>query len=60
MRQYAVAGDNGEAVVMSDLDEARELLAAADFFGRMFGEDEADLEALHRSTVATLRPEAGT
>jgi hypothetical protein len=38
MRQFAVPGPDGVAVVTSDLDEARELLAAADFFGRVFAE----------------------
>src|SRR5690242_11613039 len=35
MRQFAVSGPDGAAVVTSDLDEARELLAAADFFGKV-------------------------
>ena len=36
MRQYAVPGPDGAAIVTSDLDEARGLLAAADFFGKVF------------------------
>jgi carbonic anhydrase/acetyltransferase-like protein (isoleucine patch superfamily) len=59
MRQYAVAHEDG-AVVTGDLEHARALLAHADFFGRVFAEDERDLESLHRSTVATLRAEAAT
>lgn len=58
MRQFAIAHPDEGAVVTGDLDRARELLAKADFFGRVFAEGEADLEALHRSTVATLRAEA--
>jgi carbonic anhydrase/acetyltransferase-like protein (isoleucine patch superfamily) len=56
MRQFAVPGpDGGPAVVTSDLDQARELLAQADFFGRVFGLDQAsqeDLEELHRRSAA--------
>jgi carbonic anhydrase/acetyltransferase-like protein (isoleucine patch superfamily) len=57
MRQYAVADDGG-AVITGDLDQARALVAQADFFGRAFGDDERELEALHRASVATLRAEA--
>lgn len=57
MRQYAVAAD-GAAVITGDLDHARELLARADFFDRVFDHGEQDLEALHRSSVAVLRAEA--
>lgn len=57
MRQFAVAHD-GRAVITGDLEHARELLAKADFFGRVFGDDERDLESLHRSSVAALRAEA--
>jgi hypothetical protein len=57
MRQYAVADDGG-AVITGDLDLARALVAQADFFGRAFGDDERDLEALHRASVATPRAEA--
>ena len=57
MRQFAAAGDDG-SVVTSDLDEARELLAGADFFARAFATDERELETLHREAVATLRAEA--
>jgi carbonic anhydrase/acetyltransferase-like protein (isoleucine patch superfamily) len=58
MRQYAVAGAGGTAVVTADLAEARELLAEADFFARAFAVDEPSLEALHRRATATLRAEA--
>ena len=58
MRQYAIAREDAAALVTSDLDQARNALAESDFFGRVFAEDEHDLEALHRSTVATLRAEA--
>jgi carbonic anhydrase/acetyltransferase-like protein (isoleucine patch superfamily) len=57
MRQYAVAHEGG-AVITGDLEHARDLLAKADFFGRVFGDDERDLESLHRSSVAALRAEA--
>ena len=57
MRQFAVAGENG-AVVTSDLEEARELLAGADFFARAFAADARELETLHRESVAMLRAEA--
>ena len=57
MRQYAVAHADG-AVITGDLEDARELLAAADFFGRAFAAEEPDQESLHRSSVAALRAEA--
>jgi carbonic anhydrase/acetyltransferase-like protein (isoleucine patch superfamily) len=58
MRHYAVAGDDSRAVVTSDLDEARRLLARADFFGHVFDDDDqADLASLHRRATATLRSE---
>lgn len=57
MRQYAVAQEGGAAIT-GDLDHARALLVKADFFGRAFGDDERDPEALHRSSVAALRAEA--
>jgi carbonic anhydrase/acetyltransferase-like protein (isoleucine patch superfamily) len=57
MRQLAVAGGDG-AVITSDLDEARALLARADFFARAFATGERDLETLHRESVAKLRAEA--
>ena len=58
MRQYAVATE-GDAVITGDVEHARDLLAKADFFGRVFADDERDLESLHRSSVAVLRAEAG-
>lgn len=59
MRHYAVAGDDGRAVVSADVDEARRLLARADFFDHVFDDtDQADLEQLHRRSTATLRAEA--
>jgi carbonic anhydrase/acetyltransferase-like protein (isoleucine patch superfamily) len=58
MRQYAVPGPDGAAVVTGDLDEARELLAAADFFGKVFAEDaSADLIELHRRSAAAVAAE---
>lgn len=58
MRQFAVPGPDGDAVVTSDLDEARELLAAADFFGKVFAEQApADLVALHRRSAAAVAAE---
>jgi carbonic anhydrase/acetyltransferase-like protein (isoleucine patch superfamily) len=58
MRQYAVPGTDGATIVTGDLDEARELLAVADFFARAFANDEPNLEALHRQATAMLRAEA--
>jgi hypothetical protein len=58
MRQFAVAQTNDDAIITGNLDHARDLLAEADFFSRVFDEDEADLELLHRSAVATLRADA--
>jgi len=58
MRQYAVPGPDGAAVVTSDLDEARELLAAADFFGKVFAEQApADVKELHRRSAAAVAAE---
>jgi carbonic anhydrase/acetyltransferase-like protein (isoleucine patch superfamily) len=58
MRQFAVPGPHGAAVVTSDLDEARELLAAADFFGKVFAEQApADLIELHRRSAAAVAAE---
>src|SRR6516225_4662362 len=58
MRQFAVPGPDGAAVVTSDLDEARELLAAADFFGKVFAEQApADLIELHRRSTAAVTAE---
>jgi carbonic anhydrase/acetyltransferase-like protein (isoleucine patch superfamily) len=58
MRQYAIPGTDGAAIVTGDLAEARELLAGADFFARAFATDETNPEALHRQATATLRAEA--
>jgi len=58
MRQFAVPGPDGTAVVTSDLDEARELLAAADFFGKVFAEQApADLIELHQRSTAAVAAE---
>lgn len=58
MRQFAVPGADGAAVVTSDLDEARELLAAADFFGKVFAEEApADLIELHQRSAAAVAAE---
>ena len=57
MCQFAVPGPDG-AVVTSDLDEARELLAAADFFGKVFAEQApADLVELHQCSAAAVAAE---
>jgi carbonic anhydrase/acetyltransferase-like protein (isoleucine patch superfamily) len=59
MRHFAVAGGDGRAVVTSDVDQARRLLARADFFDQVFYDaDQADLEQLHRRATAMLRAEA--
>jgi len=58
MRQFAVPGPDGAGVVTSDLDEARALLAAADFFGKVFAEEApADLIELHRRSAAAVAAE---
>ena len=58
MRQFAVPGPDGAAVVTSDLDEARALLAAADFFGTVFAEQSpADLVELHQRSTAAVAAE---
>jgi len=58
MRQLAVPGPDGTAVVTSDLDEARALLAAADFFGKVFAEQApADLIELHQRSTAAVAAE---
>ena len=58
MRQFAVPGRDGTAVVTSDLDEARELLAAADFFGKVFAEEApANLIELHQRSTAAVAAE---
>lgn len=57
-RPHAPPGPDGAAVVTGDLDEARELLAAADFFGKVFAEDApAGLVELHRRGTAAVAAE---
>jgi carbonic anhydrase/acetyltransferase-like protein (isoleucine patch superfamily) len=59
MRHYAVPGDDGQALITADVDEARRHLADADFFGQVFDDDgHADLAALHRRATAIIRAEA--
>jgi carbonic anhydrase/acetyltransferase-like protein (isoleucine patch superfamily) len=58
MQQFAVPGPDGAAVVTSELDKARELLAAADFFGKVFAEEApADPMELHRHSTAAVAAE---
>jgi hypothetical protein len=57
LRQFAVPGADGTAVVTGDLDEARKLLAAADFFGTVFASAPADLVDLHRLSAAAVAAE---
>jgi carbonic anhydrase/acetyltransferase-like protein (isoleucine patch superfamily) len=58
MRQFAVPGPDDAAVVTGDLDEARELLAAADFFGKVFAEEApTDLMKLHQRSTAAVAAE---
>jgi carbonic anhydrase/acetyltransferase-like protein (isoleucine patch superfamily) len=63
MRQFAMPEpDGGPAVVTGDLDEARALLARADFFGTAFAlepEAQQDLPALHRQP-APSPPRSGS
>jgi hypothetical protein len=57
-RQFTVPSPDGAVVVTSDLDEAGELLAAADFFRRVFAEDApADLAELQQRSAAALAAE---
>ncbi|WP_165978441.1 gamma carbonic anhydrase family protein [Actinomadura darangshiensis] len=60
LRHYAVPRGDGTPVITADLAEARRLLAAAGFFTEVFGEDDPDLAALHRTATRTLRDEALT
>lgn len=57
MRQFAVPGPDGTAVVTSDLREARDLLAAADFFGTVFATRSADPMDLHRRGAGMVAAE---
>jgi len=61
VRRFAVARPNGgPAVETGDLEEARALLAEADFFGNVFGlarPDQEDLVELHRQSVRTVAAE---
>jgi carbonic anhydrase/acetyltransferase-like protein (isoleucine patch superfamily) len=58
MRQFAVPGpDGGNAVITGDLDKARELLARADFFGKVFAAEPADLIELHRRSAGMVASE---
>jgi carbonic anhydrase/acetyltransferase-like protein (isoleucine patch superfamily) len=61
MRQYAVASqDGGPAAITGDLEQARKLLAEADFFGSVFAvtrSDQEDLVELHRCTARTVAEE---
>jgi len=60
LRQFAVPGPDGTAVVTSDLDEARELLEDADFFGNVFAASvtgAASRGELHRRTAAAVAAE---
>jgi carbonic anhydrase/acetyltransferase-like protein (isoleucine patch superfamily) len=57
MRQFAIAGPDGGAVITSDLDHARDLVAAADFFGRVFATKAADPVEMHRQSARKLAAE---
>lgn len=61
MRHFAVARlGGGPAVVTGDLEEARALLAEADFFGNVFDfarPDQEDLVELHRRSARTVAAE---
>jgi len=57
LRQLAVP-TTGAALVTGDLDQARAVLAAADFFGRAFELEEPDQVRLHEEATAVLRREA--
>ena len=56
LRQIACPGGDG-AVITSDVDEAREALAAGAFFRAAFGVEEADQVSLHRTVIAAVRKE---
>jgi carbonic anhydrase/acetyltransferase-like protein (isoleucine patch superfamily) len=61
MRQYAVASQDGsEATITGDLEQARNLLAKADFFGSVFAmasSDQENLVELHRHSARTVAEE---
>lgn len=60
MRQFAIAGPDGDAVVTADLAAARDMLAKADFFDSVFaiaGRDQEDLVELHRRTAQVVARE---
>ena len=53
---FAVPSPQG-TVVTADVEQARELVAAADFFGRAFGVDAPNQREVHRQAVDALRDE---
>ena len=53
---FAVPSPQG-TVVTADVEQARELVAAADFFDRAFGVDAESQRELHRRAVDALREE---
>ena len=53
---FAVPSPQG-TVVTADVEQARELVAAADFFGRAFGVDAPNQREVHRRAIAALRDE---
>jgi carbonic anhydrase/acetyltransferase-like protein (isoleucine patch superfamily) len=57
MRHVAVPDGDG-FVTTADVEQARELLASADFFDRAFATPEADQATLHESVIAKLLAEA--
>jgi carbonic anhydrase/acetyltransferase-like protein (isoleucine patch superfamily) len=56
MRCMAIPREGG-TLVTSSVDEAREALADANFFGEAFGVVESDQETLHVESIARLRDE---
>ena len=56
MGSFAVPSPQG-TVVTADVEHARELVAAADFFGRAFGVDAPNQREVHRQAIDALRDE---
>ncbi|MFL5826986.1 MAG: gamma carbonic anhydrase family protein [Thermoleophilaceae bacterium] len=56
LRQVAAPGENGP-IITSDLEQARQLVPPADYFGMVFATGSDDQEALHRDAIEKLRAE---
>lgn len=58
LRHIAVPSGNGDYLITADVQAAREQIAAADFFGTVFREQEQAQDVLHANVMATLLREA--